>query len=170
MVDREDELFGEDEQVTVTMRPPKKKNFLPLAFGEPGAEIPPEAVDCFLEGLSDDIPTALRVTEQDGEPLVRRRPVLSKSQMEDMLMVSLSDPQSLDLEKLKHAPMIQRVFFALNLKASTGDLDAIKEVLNRSMGKVKQDSRNLNVTTGLEEYNNYLKSLGDEGEQAPTNP
>jgi len=169
MVDREEELFG-GEELEVVMTPPEKKNFLPLAFAEPGAEIPPEVVDCFLEGLSDDVPTALRVTEQDGQPLVRRRPVLNKAQMEDLLMVALSDPLSIDPEKLKDSPMIQRIFFALNLKASTGDLDAIKEVLNRVMGKAKQDSRNLNVTTGLEEYNNYLKSLEDGGEQTPTNP
>ena len=131
------------------------------ALHYPEAEIPPVVEDPFADALDDSVPTAMRVTEKEGQPLVRRVPALTKTDVEDMLMVMLSKPLEVNIEALKDAPLIQQVFHTMGLKAVGGNEDMIKEVLNRVLGKPQQKVKSLNVSTGLEEYTKYLESLSD---------
>jgi hypothetical protein len=93
----------------------------------------------------------------DGKPLLKKQISLYKEDLEDMLITIMSNPEKIDEEKLMaQASFTERMIYSLAMKAADGDLEAIKYIFDRVLGRptTKNESKSISGT-----YEDFLKLL-----------
>lgn len=132
----------------------------------------------FLNDIDEDEPEVItrkataivpgaRVTQKmvlhNGQPLLKKSVHLYREDLEDMLITIMSNPEKFDVENLEqNGSFTERMIYALAQRASEGDMDAIKYIFDRILGKPtqKKESRSISGT-----YEDFLKMLNKQEKQ-----
>lgn len=95
----------------------------------------------------------------DGRPVPRYSEPVTKQEMTDLIVAAVAVPyerKADDSEDYSGMSKLEVAQHKVADRAANGDLDALNFIYDRSIGKPKQVSENLNVTVNL---NDFLDSL-----------